>query len=117
MAKKLKTIVVKREKPPKFDLNFGSKINNVKILEALEQLKVNAGWVFLSQVFQANLSELSRQIISKRGPNREILKDPEVDELRFKYEYLTELLEKPDYFIKQLSKQDTPEIDNDPYDK
>jgi hypothetical protein len=116
-TQKLKTIIVKREKPPKFSLDFKDTTNNTKILVALEQLKSTAGWVFLTQVFQANLDELSRQIISKRGPNKEVLKDSEVDELRFKYEYLTELLEKPDYFIKQLTREEMTEVDNDPYQK
>lgn len=116
--KKMKTIIVKVPKAKPFDLSFSDTKENIKILTAIEGLKANPGWQFLTQVFEANLKDLSDQIISKRDrETKKVLTDEEVDILRYKYSYLTELMEKPDAFIKQLRRTEDIEEDNDPYYK
>ena len=114
----MKTIIVKVPKAPAFDLSFKNTKENTKILVAIESLKTNTGWQFLTQVFQENLKDLSNQIITKRDPyTNKDLTDAEVDILRSKYAYLTELLNKPDTFIKQLRRTEEPEEDLDPYER
>lgn len=121
MAKKQtqpKTIIIKAPKPKSFDLSFTDTKENMKILAAIQTLQANAGWHFLTQVFQENIKFLERQIITKVDPETgKELADAQIDLLRFKHAYLTELLNKPEQFIKQLSRTDQAENDLDPYDK
>jgi len=121
MAKKQtqpKTIIIKAPKPKSFDLSFTKPNENMKILAAIQTLQANAGWHFLTQVFQENIKFLERQIITKIDPETgKELTDAQIDLLRFKHAYLTELLNKPEQFIKQLSRTDQAENDLDPYDK
>lgn len=111
----IKTIIAKVPKAPKFDLSFTKPVENTKILVALESLKTNTGWQFLTQVINANKDFLSKQIITKLSDTGSPLKEEEVDQLRFKYNYLTELLDKPDAFIKTLQRTETQEENLDPY--
>lgn len=111
-----KIIIAKVPKPKKYDLSFTKKEENTKILVALESLKVNTGWHFLTQVISANIDFLSKQIITKRGEDGNTLSDQDVDLLRFKHNYLSEFLNKPDSFIKMLQRTDDSAVDNlDPY--
>ena len=115
--KKLKTIIVKRPKAPKFDLSFRKTEENTKIIVAIESLKANAGWQFLVQVFNENLKFLADRIISKISETGKELTNEEVDIMRFKYEYLNEIMNKPDKFIKELTRTDQIDEDLDPYQK
>lgn len=115
--KKLKTVIVKRPKAPKFDLSFRKTEENTKIIVAIESLKANAGWQFLVQVFNENLKFIADRIITKTSENGTELTNEQVDILRFKYEYLNEIMNKPDKFLKELTRTDQPEEDNDPYYK
>jgi len=115
--KKLKTIIVKRPKAPKFDLSFRKTEENTKIIVAIESLKANAGWQFLVQVFNENLKFLADRIISKTSETGKELTNEEVDIMRFKYEYLNEIMNKPDKFIKELTRTDQIDEDLDPYQK
>jgi hypothetical protein len=114
--KELETIIIKGPKPRRFDLSMKRPNENVKILAAIESLKQNAGWHFLVQVFNENIKVLSEQIISKQDEYGKPLNDAQIDELRMKYSYLKELLEKPDSFVKTLSRTDEGTPNLDPYD-
>ena len=113
----MRTVIIKAPKPVSFDLSFTKTNENTKILEALNTLKANAGWHFLTQVFEENIKYLAHQIITKRGDDNQELKDADVDLLRFKHSYLSELLKKPDHFLKELTRTDQSENDLDPYEK
>lgn len=115
MSKK-KITIAKVAKPRKFDLSFTRKEENTRIILALEGLKNNSGWLFLTQVFQGNIDYLTKQIVSKVGDDGKPLSDAEVDSLRIRHGYLTELLEKPDTFLKSLrAPEATENTDLDPY--
>lgn len=116
-SKPVKTIIAKMPKIPAFDLSFSKPDENVKIMAALESLKTNSGWMFLTQVFQGNIKYLANQIISKTTDTGQVLSDADIDILRFKHAYLTELLDKPDAFLKQFSRVDEKEDDLDPYER
>lgn len=113
--KPTKTIIVKLPKAPKFDLSFSDEKENARILNALDSLKQNAGWQFMSQILEENKKVLAKQIIDKEVDGK-ILSEVEVDNLRSKYGYIRELLEKPDYYIKQLRKENVTNDNLDPYD-
>lgn len=113
---KLKTMIIKAPKVKPFDLSFKDTQENTKIIIALESLKSNAGWQFLTQVLEGNINYLSKQIITKADGDK-VLSEAEVDLLRDKYAYLTELLEKPDMFIKKLKADPAVENELDPYDQ
>lgn len=116
MSKKpTKTIIVKLPKTPKFDLSFSNDKENARILTALDSLRQNAGWQFMCQILEANKKVLAQQIIEKTSDGK-ILSEVEVDSLRDKHGYLKELLEKPEYYIKQLRKENVEHEDLDPYD-
>ena len=119
MAKKKatkQTIIIQPPKAETFDLSFTETNENAKIVVALESLKHNAGWQFLVQIFEENLKHIGNQIISKVGGDK-TLTDGEVDSLRDKYSYLKEIVDKPDFFLKKLRKEDPTENTNlDPYD-
>lgn len=114
--KKIEQIIVEVPKTPAFDLSFTRTEENTKIIVALENLKHNSGWQFLTQVFEENLKYLGKQIISKIGEDNHELTEIEVDLIRSKYKYLKEILDKPDYFLKKLRVEDTITENLDPYD-
>lgn len=111
-----KTIVAKTPKVRKFDLTMSSPEESNRIVEALESLKQNVGWIFITQVLEANKEILGNQIIAKEQDGK-VLSDSEVDILRYKYSYLKELLEKPDFYLKQLRVEPTQPDSLDPYDQ
>lgn len=116
MKKTPKTIIIKQKPIKPFDLSFSKGSENAKIIVALESLKSNHGWQFMTQVLKENLKDLSDQIIDKRDKyTQKTLTDAEVDTLRDKYQYLNELLNKPDWFLERLTRTETPEEDLDPY--
>lgn len=117
MTKKvLKKVIVKAPKVRPFDLSFKKTVENTRIIMAIESLKTNAGWQFLTQIFEENIRHLAKQIISKVGEGGEKLSDDEVDVLRFKHSYLEELLSKPDVFLKQLKREEVEDENLDPYE-
>lgn len=117
MKKTPTPIIIKREKPAKFDLSFKKSEQNIKIISAIESLKVNAGWQFLTQIFQKNIDFLANQILTKRDEIGVALTDSEVDIIRSKYEYLKEVLNTPEKYLKELTRTDSSNPDLDPYDK
>ncbi len=117
MKKKIerKPIVARIQKPRPFDLSFSKMTENTKIIVALESLKFNSGWQFLTQVFKENLEFLGEQIISKKDFDGNPLSEDQIDRLRANHEYTKELLEKPDFFLKKLKVSEEEEMDLDPY--
>lgn len=116
-TRKMKTVIIKAPKPRKFDLHSKDPRENTKIIVALESLKTNHGWHFLTQVFQENINFLEKQIIKKQDENGKALSDAQIDELRMKHAYLEELVNKPEYFVKSLSRTDSGQEDLDPYER
>lgn len=114
-TKKLKTMIIKAPKVKPFDLSFKDTTENTKIIVALESLKGNAGWQFLTQVIQGNIDYLAERIITKMDGEVK-LEEKDIDLLRDKHAYLKELLEKPDMFIKKLKSNPEVEENLDPYD-
>lgn len=113
--KQLKTIIIKPVKVRPFNLSLEDKAENMRIVLALQNLKVSAGWIFLTQLFKKNKEILADMIISKTEGER-VLSEKEVDEARYKHAYLKELMGKPDEFIKKLIPT-ADQIDNlDPYE-
>lgn len=117
MKKPIKTVIVKRERPQKFDLSFTKANENAKIIEAIESLKTNHGWQFMTQVFEANIKDLAEQILLKQDKLGKTLTDQEVDTLRDKYCYLKEIMETPEKYLKELTRTDGVLPDLDPYNK
>jgi hypothetical protein len=116
MKKTPKTIIIKQKPIKPFDLSFSKGTENAKIIVALESLKSNHGWQFMTQVLKENLKDLSDQIINKEDAyTGKVLTDAEVDVIREKYRYLNELLNKPDWFLERLTRIETQEEDLDPY--
>ena len=113
---KSKVIIVKRPKAPKFDLSFSKTVENTKIIVALESLKHNEGWQFLTQIFQKNIKYIEQCIITKQDGEKDLL-ERDIDLLRMKHSYLTEILKKPAYYLKELTRTETVEDDLDPYEK
>jgi hypothetical protein len=116
-TKKLKTMIIKAPKAPKknFDLSFSNGENNAVIISALQGLKANEGWQFLSQTMTKNLEWLSERIIDKTGEQGEDLTDADVEKYRIRHRYIKELLNKPDDFIKKLSTTEEKRPNEDPY--
>jgi len=114
--KKTKPIIAKVPKVRKFDLSSASPEENARIIEALESLKQNSGWIFLTQILTVNKDVLAEQIINKEQDGK-VLTDAEVDILRQKHSYLKELLEKPDIYLRKLRIEPEEREDLDPYYK
>lgn len=109
-------MIIKVAKPPTFDLSFNNRVENTKIIVALESLKGNAGWQFLTQVLEKNIEYIQKCVMTKKDGEVK-LEEKELDVMRDKYEYLKELLEKPDMFIKKLKgNDDTGDNGLDPYE-
>lgn len=116
-AKTAKVIIAKVPKPRKFDLSLAKKDENIRILAALQSLEVNAGWTFLTQLFEKNKEYLAKSIIDKTDEQGNTLSDAQVDVLRMKHAYLNELLQTPSKWIKRLAREAPPDDDLDPYHK
>ena len=113
-TKKLKTMIIKAPKVKPFDLSFKDVKENTKIIVALESLKGNAGWQFLTQVLEANVKYLNNCILEKKD-GEIILEEKDLDVMRDKYRFINELLEKPDMFIKKLKSPEIEPENLDPY--
>ena len=113
----LEKIIIKPQELPerRFDLSFKNSEDNAVIISALQGLKVNEGWQFLSELMNKNLEWLAERILNKTGDQGEELSDAEIDKCRLRYKYVKELLDKPDFFIEKLSKEDEVIPDLDPY--
>lgn len=114
----MKTIIIKAPRPRKFDLSFSKPNENMKILSALESLKQNQGWYFLVQMLEKERDTIDKSIISKIDPDTgKVMSDADVDLLRTKRSYLDELIRMPEKITSELSREEIPEYDADPYDK
>ncbi|MFA6887452.1 MAG: hypothetical protein WCQ65_10855 [Fermentimonas sp.] len=115
--KPLKTVIIEREEPIKeFDFSFKDEEENAKVIAILKDLQTHAGWRFMQEAFQKNIDYLSEQILEKYDAvSGKEYSEEEVDELRIKRRYLKEILEKPNYFIKELERKTEQEEDLDPY--
>ena len=83
---------------------------------ALRQLGGSPGWLLLVETMGANLAVLANAIITKEQDGK-ALTDAEVDKLRDKHGYLTELMAMPDKLIGHLKKTVGDADDFDPFFK
>jgi hypothetical protein len=122
---KKKVIVISLPKAPKLklkSLDFDDEKENLKILNALQSLIGNPGWVVFRQILEKNVSIIEKQIITKVGIGEDgktvRLDDKQVDELRDKYEIFIEVMNKPENLIKVLipKEQRRAEENHDPYE-
>ena len=100
-----------------FDLTMSKTSENQRIIVAIEMLKVCPGWHFMVQVMQENLKVLENCIINKVDMDGNPITDEQADSLRFRRAYVKELLEKPDAFLKDLTRMDEGKEDLDPYER
>jgi hypothetical protein len=109
--KTIKTIEIKAPRVPKFNLSMEDQAENTRIVLALQSLKVNAGWIFLMQLFQKNKELLAKMIIEKKDTDGKPITEVQADEARYKHGYLEELMGKPDEFLKKLAPHPDPKPD------
>lgn len=109
----------KSTKHKKFDLSFDRPEQVKDVIDALQSLQQDRGWLLLKQIFEGNIAVLEGAILRKVDPadGKTALKEEECDRLRDKLAYLEELLDKPNSIVAKLTQEqpDTPEYD--PYDK
>lgn len=115
--KQLKTVILKAPKVAHFNLTLEDKNENARIVLSLESLRQNAGWLFLTQVFEENKKVLAQMIIEKTDIDGKPITEAQADEARYKHAYLKELMEKPDFYLKKLKPHADPIDENDPYDQ
>lgn len=113
---KLKSIIIKPPKPRKFSLAFDNPNENARIVAALEALKLSAGWVFIEQILQKNIDFLGQCLIKGTNEKGEKCSDTVLEEVRWKYGYMTELLNKPNEYIDKFAPFDRQSTNLDPYD-
>lgn len=115
--KKMRTVIVKARPVAPFDLTNESPEERNRIILALESLKVNAGWIFLMQLFAENKRVLAEMIIEKKDIDGKAINEEQADEARYKHGYLKELMDTPEKYINQLTDHKTDIDENDPYDQ
>lgn len=108
-------MIAKVRKPKKFKLTGEDIEENNRILMALESLKQNIGWMFLTQVLEENIRVMEENILNKYDENGAIISEDELDKLRNKRSFYKELLEKPDFYMKKLKTPNVVENSLDPY--
>lgn len=107
------------KKHGKFDLSINRPEQATDVIDALQSLQQDRGWLLLKQIFEGNIAVLEAAILRKLDPEdgKTPLKEEECDRLRDRLAYLEELLNKPQEIIKQFS-QKAPDIpEYDPYEK
>jgi hypothetical protein len=94
-----------KKKPQIRDVNSDLKENETKRL-ALQGLLNHPGWSVLEEAFSQNIDYLSEQILEKiDAETGNPLSEIQADELRFKRQYLKELLGKPSEMIEVLTER------------
>ena len=116
--------IVKKEKKAKdtltyenFDLDLTTKDKALQMKGYMGQLINVAGWIALVKIMEGNIAVLDKQIISKIHieESRE-LTDKEVDELRYKRQYIEVLINMPKKLIKDCTPSEViPPDSGDPY--
>ena len=91
----------------------------VEIADALRALTASQGWKLLVQTIEANVAILEGQIISKRERDTgRVLNEDEVDDLRVKHGYLSELLVMPTKMAEQVTSDNGSDAEDfDPFFK
>ena len=103
-----------------FDLIIKSEEQANSLIEHLDNLQKSHGWMLLRQVLHENIALMERAIITKRwdvtDSEYRVLEESELDEMRFKRNYLEELIDKPQKLISQYKTHMGIEIPTyDPY--
>lgn len=123
MAKKLVKIAKKTVKPvkkhAKFDLSIDRPEQAAEIIDALQSLQQERGWLLLKQIFEGNIAVLEAAILRKISPDdgKTALKEEECDRLRDRLAYLEELLNKPQLIIASFNQKQPETPEYDPYEK
>lgn len=111
--------ITKVQKHKAFDLSIDRPEQAADIIDALQSLQQDKGWLLLKQIFEGNIAVLEASILRKLSPDdgKTPLKEEECDRLRDRLAYLEELLNKPQEIIKRFNQPATETPDYDPYDK
>lgn len=96
----------------KLDLSGKDKQSEADIIASLQSLLADNGWEVLVNIFKANIEILEDNILDRRA-----LTEIECDRLRFKREYLLELINKPKEIIEKLQSQPPDAPSYDPYEE
>ena len=91
-------------------LSTKDRVNNT--VTHLQTLLVSEGWIFLRLYLSQNLADL-QEAVNSTDINRTTKEDYR---LKVKREYLEQLLELPERFIKQLQEGDVGEVELDAYE-
>lgn len=112
-----KKIESKKHKP--FDLSITKPEQGIEIIDALQSLEQDRGWLLLKQVFEGNIAVLEGAILKKLDPEdgKSVLSEADCDRLRDKLAYLEELLGKPQEIIKRFSTKPPEAPEYDPYEQ
>lgn len=111
--------IAKVQKHKPFDLSIDRPEQAADIIDALQSLQQDRGWLLLKQIFEGNIALLEAAILRKLSPDdgKSTLSEDECDRLRDRLSYLEELLNKPQEIIKSFN-QKSPDIpEYDPYEK
>ena len=102
-----------------FDLSIDRPEQASEIVDALQSLQSDRGWILLKQIFEGNIATLEAAILRKVDPDdgKTPLKEEECDRLRDRLAYLEELLGKPQEIIKKLTQNQPETPEYDPYEK
>lgn len=87
-----------------------------RMVLALQAMAATEGWAIIVRICLSNIEYLEKAIISKCDPQTHaVLSDIQVDHLRAKHDYLVELKDTPENYVKQLSKAEISPENFDPY--
>lgn len=113
----MKTMIIKAPKVKKFDLTYAKPQEKNRVISAIESLKQDQGWQLMVQVHEQEVAKIEKSIITGFDADGKQLSTNEIDLLRIKRAYLVEMIEMPDKLLAQVSREETPVYDADPYDK
>lgn len=113
---KTKVIIVKGPKQRPFDLSLEKEGEAARVIEALTSLKHSSGWIYITQVFKANIKYLEECLIRGEAEGKPMTL-AEQERTRDKRNFLVELLGKPDETLKRLTRTEDEEEPLDPYDR
>ena len=90
---------------------FNTQDKKDSAIAQFKQLKNNAGWQLVQDIFSGNIRVLEQQILDGVDGATE----QEMNRKRDKLRAYKEVLNAPDYWIERLSKPEKFEEDSDPY--
>lgn len=99
-----------------FDLNIDTKEKAIELVGHMTNLKLNAGWQVMCQIFKGNISVMEDMIIAKEDSEGHPLTEEQVDKLRERRNIMKEMIDKPQWLIDQFNMQQGLNVPTyDPY--